>query len=163
MLLYSTDTPAPAIVEVYTDRSTGNRSLFSKTAFGVDEIISSFYWTAVYPVPTYLTVQIGEAAHISLLPSFLACINHSCQPNSFFDTGQKQLVCIKPIRSGEEITFFYPSSEWSMDRPFDCSCAGPSCLKRIAGAKYLAPDELERYRFTPFIQKKLATIYGLSS
>ena len=163
MLLYTTDTPASQIVEVYTDKSTGNRSLFSKTAFRVHEPISDFYWSAVYPEPSYLTVQIGEAAHISLMPSFLACVNHSCHPNSFFDPEQKQLVCIKPIAAGEEITFFYPSSEWSMTQPFDCYCASPFCLHHIAGARYLSPEQQKRYRFTPFIQKKLATAYGLSS
>ncbi|MBE7173723.1 MAG: SET domain-containing protein-lysine N-methyltransferase [Williamsia sp.] len=163
MLLHSIDTLAPAIVEVFTDRSTGNRSLISKVSFSAGDPISSFYWSHVYPSPTYLTIQLGEEEHISLLPSCLACVNHSCHPNAFFDIDQKQLVCIRPISCGEEILFFYPSSEWSMDQPFTCLCKSPHCLHTIAGAKYLTPVEQKRYRFTSFIQKKLASVYGLTS
>lgn len=163
MFLHSTDTFVPETVEVFTDSSTGNRSLFSKTGFKPDDVISSFYWTAIQAEPSYLTIQLGEKQHISLLPSYLACVNHSCDPNAFFDIERKQLVCIKPISRGEEILFFYPSSEWCMARPFDCHCKSRHCLQKIAGAKYLTPDEQKRYRFTGFIQKKLATHYELSS
>lgn len=163
MFLHSTDTFVPETVEVFTDSSTGNRSLLSKKKFDPADIISRFHWTAIHSKPSYLTIQIGEKQHISLLPSYLACVNHSCDPNAFFDIERKQLVCIRPIGTGEEILFFYPSSEWCMDRPFDCFCKSPHCLKRIAGAKHLTPDEQRRYRFTGFIQKKLATIHELSS
>ena len=163
MLIHSTNTLAPDTVEVHTDRQTGNRSLFSKSAFRAGDTISDFYWSDVFPVPSYLTVQIGEGEHISLLPSYLDCINHSCDPNVFFDIDQKRVVCIKPVGPGEEITFFYPSTEWRMERPFRCLCQSPHCLHKIAGAQFLTRDEQQRYRFTSFIKKKLASVYGLSS
>lgn len=28
------------------------------------------------------------------------------------------------LKEGDELTFFYPSTEWSMAQPFDCLCKG---------------------------------------
>jgi len=43
------------------------------------------------------------------------------------------------------LNFFYPSTEWEMDRPFICLCGAPQCVRLVAGAKYLAIDTLSRY------------------
>ena len=114
--------PYTGLVERKVDPITGFRSLLSKKSFMENDVISEFYWNVILKTPSYLTVQIGENQHIELLPSHLECANHSCDPNSFFDTTKRQLVCIKPIKKGDEITFFYPSAEWDMDRPFECIC-----------------------------------------
>jgi SET domain len=146
------------LAEIRTDVVTHNRALFSKRAFEPGEVISDFYWRKIFPEATYLTIQIGEAQHIELLPSFLECTNHSCDPNAFFDIYERRLVCIKPIANGDEITFFYPSSEWDMDRPFICRCGSEHCIGYIAGAKHLTKMQQGKYRFTGFIQQKLAKL-----
>jgi hypothetical protein len=143
------------IAEMRIDVITGNRSLFAKRAFRENEVITPFYWTEVYDKPNYLTIQIAEHQHIELLPAWLECTNHSCDPNTFFDTTKKQLICIRPIANGEEITFFYPSAEWDMDRTFDCGCNSEHCLGHIEGAKHLTKEQRAHYRFTDFIQQKL--------
>lgn len=58
----------------------------------------------------------------------------------------------KPIKEGEELRFFYPSTEWSMVQPFPCSCGASSlsttggpCLGEIRGAKDIKTEVLERY------------------
>ncbi|MGK7904081.1 MAG: SET domain-containing protein-lysine N-methyltransferase [Hormoscilla sp.] len=61
-------------------------------------------------------------------PDFLQYINHSCAPNVFFDTSDLFLRALSKIEIGEELTFFYPSTEWSMDRQFDCLCQSKDCL-----------------------------------
>jgi len=144
--------------EIRKDVSTNTRSLFAKRAFGVNEVISGFYWTDICSEPNYLTIQIGEHQHVELLPSFLECTNHSCDPNTFFDIDRRQLVCIKPVEKGEELTFFYPSSEWDMDRPFNCKCGSKQCIGYIAGAKHLTKMQIANFRFTNFIQQKLAAV-----
>lgn len=141
--------------EVRTD-VFGKRSLFSKKAFKVNDVISEFYYENVFDKPNRLTVQTGEDEHIELLPSSLECINHSCAPNTFFDTSRKQLVCIRSIKKNEEFTFFYPSAEWDMDAPFNCYCKSKQCVGYVSGAKYLTKKQQNRYRFTDFIQQKLA-------
>ena len=67
-----------------------------------------------------------------------------------------QLVCVKTIKEGDEMTFFYPSSEWAMEQPFTCHCGAPECLETIQGAAYLPVKVLEKYHLTDFIQQKVA-------
>lgn len=150
--------PITGFVEKRVDPVNGFRSLTAKKNFNEYDVISDFYWNVILDTPTYLTVQIGENQHIELLPSHLECANHSCDPNAFFDTTKRQLVCIRPIKKGEEINFFYPSAEWDMDRPFKCICKSPLCINQVRGAKYLSKEQLARYRFTDFIEQKLVAL-----
>lgn len=144
------------IAEVRTDILANNRSLFSRRDFAAGEIISEFGWRAMYSAPSYLTVQLSETEHVELFPEYLECINHSCEPNCFFDTSSLQLVALRPIKVGDELGFFYPSAEWDMDQSFECNCGTKSCVGIIKGAKYLTDAQLRKYRFTDFIQQKLA-------
>ena len=93
--------------------------------------------------------------HIMLDPEFLQYINHSCDPNVFFDTENKKVIALKNIEKGEELTFFYPSTEWSMDQEFDCLCSSKNCLDKIQGAAHLPLDVLSQYKLSEYIQKKL--------
>jgi hypothetical protein len=149
---YSSD-----VAEKRTDVSQNHRMLFARKDFAAKEVIADFFWDMIHLKPSYLTVQIGENEHILLRPEYLECINHSCDPNCFFDTTRKQLICLKPIQAGEEFGFFYPSAEWDMDQAFQCHCGTPQCIGKIRGAKYLSDEQRARYQFTDFIQKKLAT------
>ncbi|TPX10559.1 uncharacterized protein E0L32_008445 [Thyridium curvatum] len=92
--------------------------------------------------PTYATVQYGRDKHLDL-NSDLLYINHSCEPSLIFDTGNFNVI-VGPngLKAGEELTFFYPSTEWHMAQPFDCLCAKPSCRGRIAGAGQMTRDQL---------------------
>ncbi len=141
--------------EIKTDLITGNRSLFAKKNFKKGAIITPFYWNKIHERPNYLTVQIADNQHVELLPTLLECTNHSCDPTGFFDTKNQQFICIKSIKKGEEITFFYPSAEWAMDQSFVCNCGSKNCLGLIQGAKFLPKNVLINYQFTDFIQQKL--------
>ena len=133
-----------------------HRSLYSRRDFLPNEVISEFTWDKVHSSPNYLTVQISENEHIILLPEYLDCVNHSCEPNCFFDTTHRQLVALRAIAEGDEFTFFYPSAEWDMDQAFQCRCGEENCIGLIKGAKYLDEKSLRKYRFTDFIKGKLA-------
>lgn len=146
------------IAEVRIDEVKNHRCLFSRKSFVQDEVIVSFGVRAVYDSPNYLTIQLGEREHIELLPEYLECTNHSCDPNCFFDTRSRQLIAIRNIGLGEELTFFYPSTEWEMDRPFNCTCGSDQCLGVISGARYLSTEQLRKYKFTDFIARKIAAL-----
>ncbi|MGC4035564.1 MAG: SET domain-containing protein-lysine N-methyltransferase [Chitinophagaceae bacterium] len=92
-----------------------------------------------------------------MLPEYLRYTNHSCAPNIFFDTAKLEVVCLRPVQVGEEMTFFYPSSEWDMAQPFECCCGTKECLGTIQGAKYLSDEVLKTYTLTDYIQHKLKT------
>jgi hypothetical protein len=98
----------------------------------------------IAPQPTYQTIQIGQATHIEEL-GVLAYLNHSCRPNTIVDTAALTVTAARDIAASEELTFFYPSTEWEMDRPFVCLCGAPQCVRLVAGAKYLSIDTLSRY------------------
>jgi len=62
------------------------------------------------------------------------------------------------IKPGDPLTFFYPSTEWSMDRPFDCLCGAPEgvCLGKVGGANLLSQEQLQRWHFNDHIHKLAA-------
>lgn len=53
------------------------------------------------------------------------------------------LVGPKGLQPGDELTFFYPSTEWSMAQPFTCLCGHQSCRGTISGAKDMTARQLE--------------------
>ena len=131
-------------------------ALIARRTFNPGEVIADFSAGTIAAEPTYLTVQVGTSKHITLQPEFLQYINHSCDPNVFFDTSSMQLVALKEIQPEEEMVFFYPSTEWEMTQPFNCYCGCSGCLGEIKGAAFLNPEILKNYRFTDFIQQELA-------
>lgn len=54
-----------------------------------------------------------------------------------------------------QVTFFYPSTEWDMDEPFQCMCGTDKCLGRIAGAKQMPRPVLDQYKLNSHILAKL--------
>ena len=146
--------------QVEEDLRTGQRSLHARRAFQKGEIISSFTAAEERVLPTHLTLQKDEDLHIVLSPSFLQYVNHSCSPSAFFDTTLMQFVALENIVEGEELTFFYPSTEWQMAQAFECRCGHQNCLGKIGGAAFLATEILERYRLTDFILRKLMERQG---
>jgi hypothetical protein len=130
-------------------------ALFSLCRWQPGDVIADFSAGTISAEPTYLTVQVGLDKHITLQPEFLQYINHSCDPNVFFNTTTMQLVALKPIDAEEEMVFFYPSTEWKMTQAFDCYCGSPRCVGRIKGASFLSATLLSQYQFTDFIQSQL--------
>jgi hypothetical protein len=98
---------------------------------------------------------LGANQHILLFPEHLQYINHSCDPNVFFDTSSLVILALRDIAEGEEISFFYPSTEWEMDQPFTCHCGSAKCLGQIRGAAYLPAETLQQYQLSEFIQQQL--------
>ncbi|MEP6673527.1 MAG: SET domain-containing protein-lysine N-methyltransferase [Ferruginibacter sp.] len=141
--------------EVWKNATTGQQSLHATRQFHPGDIICSFGSSAILEKPTYLTVQTAVDKHILLEPEFLQYINHSCNPNVFFNTTSMELICLNAVQPDEEFTFFYPSTEWKMDQPFECYCGSRNCLQQISGAAHLPKHILNEYRFTDFIEGKL--------
>lgn len=144
------------IAEVRRQISNQQNALFALRAYRPGEVIANFSAGTISAEPTYLTVQVGTRKHITLQPEFLQYINHSCDPNVFFDTSSMELVALKAVEEGEEMTFFYPSTEWKMTQTFSCFCGSPVCIGNIKGAAFLSKEAREKYRFTDFIQQQLA-------
>lgn len=118
--------------------------VFATRPIRAGEVLQYIITDRILAEPTYLTVQIDRHAHIDQIGS-LAYMNHSCDPNVIFSTRDGVAVAARDIAPEEELTFFYPSTEWEMAQPFDCQCGASGCLGRIRGAKYLSREAAKRY------------------
>jgi hypothetical protein len=125
--------------------------LVSSKAFEAGDVVARFRARAEHDEPSWLTVQVSEDVHIVLDPDILASLNHCCDPNVFLDVQAMCLVALRPILVGDELTFFYPSTEWDMAEPFECGCGSAECIGRIAGARETPLQVLARYRLNPHI------------
>jgi hypothetical protein len=72
-------------------------------------------------------------------------MNHSCNPNVILDTSRMVAIATRDLAAGDELTFFYPSTEWEMSAPFICLCGAPSCIHVVAGARFLPLSTLEQH------------------
>lgn len=144
------------VAEVRQKISNKQNALFTLRSYHLGETIADFSAGTISAEPTYLTVQVGEGKHITLQPEFLQYINHSCSPSVFFDTTSMKLVALKDLRSEEELTFFYPSTEWKMRQSFNCYCGSSACIGKIRGAAFLSKESQDKYRLSDFIQQQLA-------
>ena len=59
------------------------------------------------------------------------------------------------VAAGEELTFFYPSTEWEMASPFICLCGAPNCIHVVAGARFLPLSTLEQHFLNRHIREAM--------
>lgn len=144
-----------SFAEIWENKDSSAKSLHSTRKFSPDDIITEIKITKYVDKPSYLSVQVEEGKHIMLKPEYLQYINHSCDPNVFFDTKNMEIICLKIIEIEDAMTFFYPSTEWSMTQPFDCLCGTTKCPQKIQGAAYLSPDISKIYNLNEHIINKI--------
>lgn len=144
--------------DVHLQQESNHKLLIAVKPFQAGNVISKFGSSEIHAEPSRYTVQVNEHEHIILEPEFLQYINHSCNPNAFFNTHTMQLEALRNIAPGDEFTFFYPSTEWFMAEPFACHCGEVNCIGIIKGAKELSKDTLKHYRLTAFIASKVNKI-----
>ncbi|ELR08685.1 hypothetical protein GMDG_03371 [Pseudogymnoascus destructans 20631-21] len=106
--------------------------------------------------PTYATVQQGRDTHLNL-NSDLVYINHSCDPSLILDIPTLSFLAgPRGLRPADELTFFYPSTEWAMAQPFTCFCSSPHCRGVINGAGAMSQKSLEGIYLNGYIRDMLA-------
>ncbi len=83
-------------------------------------------------------------------------INHSCSPNCGLRNAT-QLIAMRDIAVGEELTYDYATSDASDYDEFDCACGSDNCRIRITGNDWRLPDLQTRYQniFSPYVQRKI--------
>jgi hypothetical protein len=93
-------------------------------------------WTLAGPVRT--DSQTGEDPdYVGIGPGLwidparpLDKLNHCCEPNAAFGR-KRDLIALRPIREGEEITFDYSTTEVDPDWSMRCGCGTASCRKDL--------------------------------
>ena len=129
------------------------RSLVTKQQYKQGEVICEIPREKVLNKPNRFTVQIDRTEHTDV--GKLAALNHSCDPNVILDTAKMQMVARRDIEKGEELSFFYPSTEWEMDAPFICLCGSANCIHVVAGARFLPLSTLEHHFLNKHIREEM--------
>ncbi len=133
----------------------GYNKIVSKTTINLNEVVFDCYQSSFQTTRTLKTTQVGLNKHIK--NKLLDFVNHSCNPNSVFDTSEICFRAIKDIRKGEEITFFYPGAEIILANNFYCNCGSANCLGYIQGGLEMDPkiiqSVLEKGICTKFFKK----------
>lgn len=113
----------------------GGEGLFSAVQFLPGDVVCGLDVGHRSGSPDKYSIQVSRTEHVS--PGLGRWLNHSCEPNVYVDCARLEIAALCRIEAGEELYYFYPSTEWAMAEPFDCRCGRPSCLGRIRGAKHL--------------------------
>ncbi|MCC6261169.1 MAG: SET domain-containing protein [Anaerolineales bacterium] len=132
------------------------RTLTTKQAYKKGEVICAMPSENLTDKPNRFTVQIAREQHTHV--GKLAALNHSCDPNVILDTKNMEMVACKDIQKGEELFFFYPSTEWEMAAPFICLCGAPNCIHVVAGARFLPLSTLEHHYLNPHIRETIVDL-----
>lgn len=105
----------------------------------------------------YSSVQASRDLHIELNCD-LVYINHSCAPSLVFDMErwEVRVSSERDLKEGDELTFFYPSTEWHMAQPFECGCGEKTCRGRITGAGDMGREVLGEYWLNRHVEEMLA-------
>ena len=134
--------PDPAHLHVFG--LPGARGLRTDREFRRGDVVCRIPCTARRDRASRHTVQLDAATHVEV--GLLSTLNHSCDPNIRLDTSRMLVVAERDIAAGEELTYFYPSTEWEMAEPFACRCGSPACLGVVRGARHL-PADVAGHRF----------------
>ena len=127
------------------------RSLITKQAYKKGEVICEIPTEKVIDTANRYTVQIGRDRHTEV--GKLSALNHSCDPNVILDTENLNMVARRYIEPCEDLSFFYPSTEWEMDAPFICLCGASNCIHVVAGARFLPLSTLESHYLNRHIRE----------
>jgi hypothetical protein len=100
---------------------------------------------------THHTLQIGLKQYLLVYEPW-RYVNHSCDPNCGIKD-LNNLVAMRTINNGEEITFDYAMAELDKLTFEDCLCGSQNCRGKITGFRGL-PDDLKK-KYNGFISSYL--------
>lgn len=136
-------------------------SFASRSVSLVDLPAGAIFARISNPTPAtvaYSSVQASRDLHIELNCD-LVYINHSCRPSLVFDMQAWEVRVADDLegglKAGDELTFFYPSTEWHMAQPFECLCGTKECKGKITGAKDMQKGVLGEYWLSGHIRELL--------
>ncbi|MFN8413749.1 MAG: SET domain-containing protein-lysine N-methyltransferase [Anaerolineales bacterium] len=132
------------------------RTLITKQSYKKGEVICEMPSENITDKPNRFTVQIARDQHTHV--GKLAALNHSCDPNVILDTDKMLMIARRDIEKGEELSFFYPSTEWEMAAPFICLCGSANCIHVVAGARFLPLSTLENHYLNSHIRETITDL-----
>ncbi|MBW2981976.1 SET domain-containing protein [Candidatus Woesearchaeota archaeon] len=151
----------PKIIEIKKTKEKG-KGLFASEDIKKETVIFHFEGKIGNDAETNPeSLQINEDKFLESTMLFDDNLNHSCDPNCYIDWDKLNLVALKDIKKGEELTFNYCTSDWDdanllEDCSFECKCGSKNCIGKMKGFRYLTFEQkkkIEKY-LSPFLKKK---------
>jgi hypothetical protein len=139
------------VIAIHTENKV--RSLVARQDFKRGDVIYQIPTEKVSDKPNRFTVQMDRNLHTEV--GKLSALNHSCDPNVILDMDKMVVIACRDIKAGDELSFFYPSTEWEMAAPFICLCGSPSCIHVVAGARFLPLSTLEHHYLNRHIREMM--------
>lgn len=148
----------PNLIEV---RYGADPSSFTTSSHSLVDLPAGAHFTrltfpplSIAAEPQYSTLQISRTLHV-FLNSDLAYVNHSCAPSLEFDVDAMEIRISRDraLHVGDELTFFYPSTEWVMAQGFNCRCGTDCCKGWIGGAKDMGRATMKGLWLNRFIEE----------
>ncbi|KAI5245559.1 hypothetical protein E4T43_03113 [Aureobasidium subglaciale] len=135
----------------YTSHASGH-GLISLVSLPPNSLFSPITAFTPHPHAEWHTLQVSATSHISL-DSAYTYLNHSCAPSLEIDTEKMQVRVARDreLKVGDALSFFYPSTEWEMDRGFECLCGEEGCVGQVKGAKDMSKEELNKWFINGYI------------
>lgn len=117
------------------DAGPKGRGVYTKSLIYKGELIAKFTgWVLLTAQLTddLFALQIDHDAWLCSYGDQLDdCINHSCEPNTGFLTGETALYALRDIRPQEEISFDYTTSLSEKGWHLLCACGSHQCRKTV--------------------------------
>lgn len=109
------------------------------------------------PRPDRYSVQLAARIHLTPDGAPWSLVNHSCEPNAMIDCARQQIIALRPIPRGNEVSWNYLTTEWELSSPFHCTCASELCVGYIQGFRHLRllSRQLLLPLLSPFLRSRL--------
>ncbi len=101
------------------------------------------------PVPTKYSLQVGWELHLDqgdardpqdrVARRYWRYMNHACDPSTVIR--DREVIALRDIAAGADVTFDYNTTEWDMAEPFACRCGAAGCVGFVRGARHLTPEQ----------------------
>src|SRR5439155_7392318 len=93
----------------------------------------------------WLAMQIGPDLWLCSAGDCLdECINHSCDPNAGFTTGEAVLYALRDIAAGEQLAWDYSTSIAELRWTLECRCGAANCRRTVRSWPELSAQERAR-------------------
>ncbi len=155
------DTTAEHRVVAVTSIRPGDRvATFGGVLLSFTDLLRASGGEGLDPGLARIALQVDEDQYlVSTEVAPADWINHSCEPNTGL-RGRYELVALRSIAPGEEISFDYATSDGSPYDEFDCRCGSALCRGRVQGSDWSRPELWTRYHghFSPYLARRIRRV-----
>lgn len=128
------------------------KTYFANRDFKKGDVVMFGFGKIIDHQTSHISVQIGVNKHYLPKSWTGKYWNHSCDSNTYMNTrkdGFPELIALKPIKRGEEITYSYWMSEFEWIKSADenkvkCQCGEKKCRGKIFSFSHLSKIDQQK-------------------